>query len=781
MKNTWGKTSLSCCGFILAALIPGLACHSSSDSAAPVASNEFGVLLEGLGDNITDCTAGTVTNSTLTLNLAASKNAVVSVVSNNLKVNGYQCLTTAGVALTATTVTKLVINTAATGTNKVVFDLLPGSFGGIFGAAGGITVNLVTGGSVDVGARGTDAANTFKMAEDAATRAMYMMLAGTAAANVKIVGVPNTVVPNAVVVTLGAGADVFNAQDTTSLTFQSTTPVLVGRVLSQALTVYGGKDADTLEGGSGNDILNGNEGNDTFQTLAAGGDGADTFIGGEGTDLVDYSNRTAAVTVDIDPAITKAHVQGANLRDKAILASALFDIDVGVGVAATPGTPVTITPALAAQGIDAILLEINAQLTAGAVAASASVDDHGFLVITATTDGDDIAITAPLQGMFSGTPVTADTASTSPTDADDGTPGAAGSSAEHDDVKSDVENIKGSKLNDFLTGSLLANVIDGNEGNDSISGGPKGTCVATPTVPADTDTLNGGVGNDTFPMSDVDNCSDVVDGGAGTDIANYERRTTPLLITIDSAANDGASSSATVSTENDNIKTTVEVVLGGTVNDVITGGTLDDELHGGAGNDVIKGGAGNDRLIGNLGDDNLQGEAGDDFIDEATLIDPRFELVGAVTAPDDVTGADTIHGGPGANTCDFRRTTAATAQSYTLCFSLTSASCATPTPDGLDGDDITNCNHIILDNAVDTVTGSSGADIIEGGGGDDVISGGAGNDQIYGEAGDDDLDGNAGADTLDGGGDQTVAFPLDGGDDDDTCLSPNTGNVDCEI
>jgi Ca2+-binding RTX toxin-like protein len=763
MKNTWGKTSLSCSGLILAALIPGLACQTPSDNAAPVESNEFGVLLSGLGDDIGDCTNTTanlsLSNGTLTLDLAANKNAVVSVVSNNLKVNGYQCLGANSVPLTSTTVTKLVINAAAAGSNKVVFDLLPGSFGGIFGPTGGVTVNISGGALVDVGARGTEAANSFKMAEDT-SNALYMMLAGTAAASVKIVGVPN-----AVVLTLGAGADSFNAQDTASVTFQTTSPIVVGPVLTQSLSVYGGTDIDTLKGGMGSDFLFGNEGNDIFQTFGTNADGADTFTGGTGNDTVDYSNRTTGVTVDIDPAITTAHVEGVNLRSLAVASGAVFDITIGAASA------VSITSA-GVQGIDAFLGELITQLAGAAVP---SVDDHGFLVITAAVDGEGIAITNDVQNLFLGSTLTVtDTVGTSPADADDGKAG------EHDDVKNDVENIKGSKVNDFLTGSTVSNVIDGNEGNDSISGGPKPLTPCT----GDVDTLNGGVGDDTFPMGETDNCSDLVDGGAGTDIASYERRSLNLLVTVDGAANDGASSSATVSTENDNIKTTIEVLIGGTGNDVLTGGTLNDELHGGAGNDVIKGGTGNDTLIGNLGDDNIQGEAGDDFIDEATLVDSKFENLGVVPGANAQTGADTIHGGVGVNTCDFRRTGAAAAKTYTLCFSLTSATCATPAPDGLDGDNLTNCNHIILDDGIDTVTGSTGADIIEGGGGDDIISGGAGNDQIYGEAGDDDLNGDGGADTLDGGLGQSsgpALFPLDGGADDDTCFSPNTGNIDCEI
>jgi Ca2+-binding RTX toxin-like protein len=262
---------------------------------------------------------------------------------------------------------------------------------------------------------------------------------------------------------------------------------------------------------------------------------------------------------------------------------------------------------------------------------------------------------------------------------------------------------------------------------------------------------------------------DAIDGGAGTDIANYERRGNALTITIDGTANDGEGS------ETDNIKTSVEVVLGGTAIDTITGGTGNDEIHGGPGNDILKGGAGNDTLVGNAGADTISGEAGDDFIDEASAADARFEDVGA-TSPDAFSGADTIHGGTGANTCDFRRgDTPGTTTNYTLCFSATTSGCSGGVADGVDGDDLTNCNHLILDGGDDNVTGSTGDDIVEGGDGADVIAGGTGNDALYGEAGDDTLTGEAGNDTLDGGADQ--AANMDGGAGDDVCFTPGDGDL----
>jgi Ca2+-binding RTX toxin-like protein len=183
--------------------------------------------------------------------------------------------------------------------------------------------------------------------------------------------------------------------------------------------------------------------------------------------------------------------------------------------------------------------------------------------------------------------------------------------------------------------------------------------------------------------------------------------------------------------------------------------------------------------VGNVGGDNLQGEAGDDFIDEASAVDAKFETT--TTPPDTFTGVDTIHGGVGFNTCDFNRgLNPVTTTNYTLCFSTTTSGCTGSQADGADGDDVTNCSHIKLDGGADNVTGSVGDDTVEAGDGDDVLNGGSGNDTLYGEGGDDTVNGGAGFDMLDGGADQTAGV-LDGGAEDDICVSPAAvPTVSCE-
>jgi Ca2+-binding RTX toxin-like protein len=728
---------------LLVALGPGLGCGSADGPAPASGDTPFGKTMDALGAELSECTdAGSAfANATLTLNLAAGDDAIISVLGGKLRVNSWQCRTAAsnGVDLTTNLVHKLVINGSANGANTVLIDLLPGAFGGLFGPSGGILLNAPVGGALDFGVRGTESANLVRMAQQAGGTDLYFDLGVSAAADVKLVGNPHDVS-----LTLNDGADSFTAQDITSMTFLGAA-VQTRSVQSQALTVFGGPGNDTLKGGLGDDTLDGGDGNDFF-TSGAGADGADTYRGGPGIDTADYSARTAGVTVDIDPAHSKAFVEGALLLGKTLPAGTALVLSVGVS------GPITYT-STGVSGAGAILSELN-NVAAFSAVAVATQDDRGHLLIEAKNSGQTLTISSDPRGLI-GTTISRSSSGPDLLDADDGETGA----GENDDVKSDVENLNGGLGNDVLSGSQQPNVINGNAGDDDISGGPGGDCSV------DIDRLNGGAGNDILQLGAGYNCPDIVDGGAGRDSADYELRGGSVNVTLDNLANDGEG-------EGDDVKATIEVVLGGSGNDNLTGGSSSDELHGGPGSDVLRGGAGNDTLIGGPGNDELYGEAGDDYIDEASGSDASYLASFSAFG-----GQDVIHGGAGVNTCNFRRGGSANA-SYTLCFTTSAATCPLTMDDGVDGDDLTNCNHVILDDGKDTVMGSTGDDIIEGGGGADSLLGGSGNDALYGEAGDDALFGEAGNDTLDGGDDQTKLS--DGGPGDDICL-PDQPNVACEL
>jgi hypothetical protein len=454
-------------------------------------------------------------------------------------VNGHQCLkdATSGIELTTTLVKKLVINGASSGANSILIDLMPGAFGALFSPVGGVTINAGNGAAVQVGVRGNEAANRFRAGESNAGD-LYLELSGDNTADVKVVGVPS-----GIVMSLGAGPDSFDAQDTRSLSFQGATVATLA-LQTVTVTAYGGGGNDTLEGGNGNDTLEGGDDNDLFQTAAAGADGADVYRGGNGTDTVDYSSRTVGVTVDINPGRSHAFVEGASLYGKTLNAGTALGLNIGGSITYT---------STGQTGIEDILSELNGTPAFSAVA-TASADDRGRLVIEANADNVTVGVTADTQGLMGGAPTKSDTS-----DADDGTTGA----AENDDVDADVENLKGGSSDDVLTGNGRSNLIDGGAGNDDIAGGAGSSCST------DTDSLNGGLGDDVFQMGAAPNCADVIDGGAGRDTASYALRGGAISGTLDALANDG-------SNESDNIKATIEVVLGGDGNDVLRGGTAND-------------------------------------------------------------------------------------------------------------------------------------------------------------------------------------------------------------
>jgi Ca2+-binding RTX toxin-like protein len=144
-----------------------------------------------------------------------------------------------------------------------------------------------------------------------------------------------------------------------------------------------------------------------------------------------------------------------------------------------------------------------------------------------------------------------------------------------DNVGSDVENIIGSEGPDTLVGTAAANRITGGPGNDA---------------------MHGAEGNDTL---DGESGADVFDGGPNIDTATYATRTAPLRVKVDNVPNDGEVA------EGDDVRTTVENLLGGNGPDVLTGSGQPNSIDAGEGDDLIDGGAGQDTLDGGGGVDTI--------------------------------------------------------------------------------------------------------------------------------------------------------------------------------
>jgi Ca2+-binding RTX toxin-like protein len=356
--------------------------------------------------------------------------------------------------------------------------------------------------------------------------------------------------------------------------------------------------------------------------------------------------------------------------------------------------------------------------------------------------------------------------------------GQGASGAEADIIDTDVEDLVGGSGNDTLSGNGSPNNIKGGNGNDILWGGPAGSCLT------DLDNLDGEAGNDTFAMTATSDCGDSLTGGPGTDIADYQLRTNILNISLDNGANDGESG------EKDNVKSDIEVVLGGSAGDTLVGSSGNDELHGGPGVDTISGGAGDDKLVGDSGADVLNGEAGNDTFDDGDL-DAYYvsgtELKGA--------GGDIMNGGSGTDTVTY--TERVNPVIVTICMdsakltgntTLNTSNCTDGDGESGEGDKIVNITHVIGGQDNDQITGSSGDDTLEGGLGDDTLHGGTGADTLFGDAGDDSLFGDAGDDYLDGGaGDDALEGDTVAGTnlaDGDICIADATDQVaasDCEL
>lgn len=249
-----------------------------------------------------------------------------------------------------------------------------------------------------------------------------------------------------------------------------------------------------------------------------------------------------------------------------------------------------------------------------------------------------------------------------------------GEATETDDIKLDVEIVRGGTGNDTFTG---------NTGDQ---------------------TFYGGAGNDTFLMGLLASTgagNDTVYGEAGTDTVSYAARIQAVTVTMDlNVANDGDSAGS----ETDNVRDDVENIIcpTGAFACTATGNGLDNTMTAGGGVDTLSGGAGDDTFV-----------------------------VGAANA-----GADVFTGGSGIDTANFAAygavvtyvmdgATAGTASKIVGAdvenFTCPSASICTITGNALN-------NRIVGSSAADVIDTAGGDDFIESVGGNDAVTCGDGSD-----------------------------------------------------
>lgn len=203
---------------------------------------------------------------------------LLATVNGEIQANGVTC--TAADTTAATTANTLTIHVTGTAADEaMILDFATGPFGSkLLTAGGGIHVDLGAGKN-SFFLRGTLGADTVTAGTAAGKAIFDPTKAGSATVDVASAQV--------ITVSLGPGNDGFQAAG-----------VAGSAPLALSVTVFGGAGDDVLEGGAGGDKLHGGEGNDTFKTRGAA-DGADRYDGDAGADTMDYSNRTAALTVSI--------------------------------------------------------------------------------------------------------------------------------------------------------------------------------------------------------------------------------------------------------------------------------------------------------------------------------------------------------------------------------------------------------------------------------------------------------------------------------------------------
>ena len=235
---------------------------------------------------------------------------------------------------------------------------------------------------------------------------------------------------------------------------------------------------------------------------------------------------------------------------------------------------------------------------------------------------------------------------------------------------------------DNLTGSNFADTLTGDANANVLTGG------------AGIDTMSGGGGNDTYV---IDSLSDVLveAAGGGSD-------------TVQTAL------SYTLSGQLENVTLTGSAALtatGTNVDNILIGNSGANTLTGLDGNDRLDGGTGNDTLIGGLGNDTYVVNAVGDVI---------TEIAGQ--------GTDTVES-------SIAYTLGGTLENLTLLGT-----------GALAGTGNTGDNVITGNSGINTLLGLDGADTLIGNAGNDNLQGGIGNDRLVGGAGNDALNGGTGLD-----------------------------------
>ena len=538
----------------------------------------------------------------------------------------------------------------------------------------------------------------------------------------------------------GVGTLTIDGFERAFLTGSNLGDVLVGGALAD--TLFGGDGNDTLIANAGDDSVAGGFGNDSI----IAGDGTNTIAGGSGIDTVDFSSRTAAISINLATGTGTDTLTGIEV----VIGTDQLDSIVGGAAAETLSGGLGADTLIGGDGADSL----NGGDGIDFVDYTDDSDADGIVIdlvagTAATASGLDTLVA--IENVIGSVGADSIIGAAASTELD----GGAGDDTINASAGTGDQNLIGGDGNDQLTSASGNDTLSGGIGTDQLSGGSGNDLILGQN---DNDTLFGGLGDDTMDGGDGDDFltagdgadsvvgglgndnvflglgTDTLDGGDGTDAVFAS--TAGAAVNIDLGAG-----TITFGAENQTV-TGVENVFGDAFDDTLTGDAADNLLQGGDGADSLIGGDGIDTLNGGSGADTLDGGDGADSLiggsDDDRLIASNDN--------------DTLNGGIGTDVASF----AALALALNLDLFVGSAISGQSafTISGIENVEGTAFN--------DTIGGDGGANLILGDLGDDLLSGNSGADTLQGGDGDDTLLGDDGADSLLGGnGIDTADFTND--------------------
>jgi hypothetical protein len=386
----------------------------------------------------------------------------------------------------------------------------------------------------------------------------------------------------------GAGSD--------TLDFSSyPTPVTVDLAAGVATDTGGIAGIENVSTGSGDDLLSG--------VLGAG-----VLAAGAGADTLDFSDVSAALTVNIHAGGTVSAAAGAES------VSGVSGVENVVGGAGANSYVFEDGASLAGEvsGVGTTTLDYSVSTT------PITVDPFNG---TATGTGGVANVSAVVGGAATDTLVgPAAGATWTLTGADEGDVDGIGFQA--------VETLIGGVGNDVLIGADAANTWN-------ITGLDAGSVAGIAFVGMES--LTGGTEADVFVLTAGGWISGVIDGGGGLNTLDYSAYVTGIAVDLGSGTATGAGGISNI-----------QNAIGSNANDTLTGDSAANSLVGGPGDDVLTGGQGADSLDGGVGADRLV-EARDA---DVTLTDST--LTAGLEGSDILLSIEwaSIAGGAGANTLD---------------------------------------------------------------------------------------------------------------------------------